>query len=90
MQNNPWGPKHTNPYDFGKPPEPQTVKPHRNFWGDMDGDGKETAWDDVLGDGLLMDAMEAQRRAQRGEPEELEDEFLIGPRLSLSIENRPT
>ncbi|MEP7359355.1 MAG: hypothetical protein ABI847_19035 [Anaerolineales bacterium] len=55
-------------------------KPKRNFWGDMDDDGKETSWDDMLGDGLLGDAMLAQQRAQQGQPAEPEDEFLIGRR----------
>ena len=63
-------------------------KPKRNFWGDLDGDGKETAWDDVLGDGLLMDALAAQERKQREDPPEPEDEWLIGPRYSAPA--RPT
>jgi hypothetical protein len=54
--------------------------PKRNFWGDIDGDGRETAWDDVLGDGLLGDAMAAQERERRGEPPLPEDEWLIGRR----------
>jgi hypothetical protein len=64
---------------WGRPYEP---KPKRNFWGDLDGDGKETAWDDVLGDGLLMDALAAQQREQRGDPPEPEDEWLIGRRYT--------
>jgi hypothetical protein len=48
----------------------------------MDGDGKDTSWDDVLGDGLLGDALDAQERARRGLPPEPEDEFLIGRRRS--------
>ncbi len=31
--------------------------PRHSFWGDMDGYGNETQWDDVLSDGLLADAL---------------------------------
>ena len=55
-------------------------KPYHSFWGDIDDDGKETKWDDVLGDGLLGDVLLAQDRANRGLPPEPEDEMLIGRR----------
>jgi hypothetical protein len=80
----PWGKKPTGsrPNTFGSIGARNSQQPHHNFWGDIDGDGKETVWDDVLGDGLLGDALEAQERARRGLPPELEDEFLIGRRYS--------
>lgn len=39
-----------------------------NFWGDMDGDGDADRWDDVIGDGLLMDTMRAEEKRRRGKP----------------------
>jgi hypothetical protein len=54
-------------------------RPERNFWGDIDGDGRETRWDDVLGDAIMADALAAQERRRRGLPPEPDDEDLIGP-----------
>lgn len=55
------------------------ARPQRNFWGDLDGDGRETRWDDVLGDAILSDALAAYERRRRGLPPDPEDEELIGP-----------
>jgi hypothetical protein len=50
----------------------------QNFWADIEGKGKEADWGDLIDDGLLMHAMQAQVRAQRGDPPQPEDEFLFG------------
>ncbi len=55
----------------------------------MDGDGKETQWDDVLGDALLADVMGAQDLANRGLPPEPEDEFLIAAGEPARASARP-
>jgi hypothetical protein len=54
----------------------------------MVGDGKETEWDDVLGDGLLGDVMLAQDNANRGLLPESEDKMLIG-RCGANYNYRP-
>jgi hypothetical protein len=54
-----------------------------NFWGDLDGDGQQTPWDDTLGDLILYDIYQAQERARRGEPPEPEDEDLLGDPVTV-------
>jgi hypothetical protein len=44
----------------------------------MDGDGRETKWDDVLGDALLGDALLADEKRRRGLPLTEEEEELLG------------
>ena len=74
------------PLGAASPPKPArslwapSRKPQSNFWGDVDGDGKETAWDDMLGDGLLEQAAGAEHRAWRGLPPEPDDEYFVDRR----------
>jgi hypothetical protein len=62
----------------------------KNFWGDMDGDGKQTPWDDMLGDMILHDALQAQERARRNLPPEDGDEELLGYRRSGPYASYPS